>query len=235
MKPDFKDVRARFLRDGVVILEDFFSIEELAEANRVLDELLTLSVPTDTATFPDAWKQFETTVQGLGGAGQTHSAFLALGKHAGFEAVTQAALGCPYEDELFLIQVTRTGTGQAWHQDTPCGDPALFNVNRLIYTRDVPTEQGSVVVVPGSHLRGRIPPGGNHASIDGELVLSPRAGTLVFLDTRTWHRVTKNQTPRPRASVNYRIRPAGVPAGYGRMGVFRNATYDFAKQEALPV
>lgn len=61
----------------------------------------------------------------------------------------------------------------------------------------------------------------------GELALAPTAGTLVLMSTYCWHRVTLNRTPRPRVSVNYRVRPQGTPEGLTAVANFRNGVYDF--------
>ena len=103
------------------------------------------------------------------------------------------------------------GKGQAWHQDCPPDDPSQFNLNRLFYLQDTEVDDGAVVVVPGSHRMGRISPGAPQAPIPGEVMLTPRAGTLVLLHGHLYHRVTPNVSLRPRASVNLRAYPAMCP------------------------
>jgi ectoine hydroxylase-related dioxygenase (phytanoyl-CoA dioxygenase family) len=138
---------------------------------------------------------------------------------------TEAALGGEFIEEYLLVQVTRQGTGQAWHQDS--SDPKKFALNRLIYTRDIAPESGQIVVVPGSIHRGKIPAGGHQDPISGELAVAPTAGTLVLMSTYCWHRVTLNQLPVPRFSVNYRARPKDAPEGLTAVANFRNGVYDF--------
>jgi ectoine hydroxylase-related dioxygenase (phytanoyl-CoA dioxygenase family) len=65
----------------------------------------------------------------------------------------------------------------------------------------------------------------------GEVHVAPAAGTLVFLKSRCYHRVTVNRSNIPRFSVNFRVRPAGAPAGLTRIGVYRTGKWDFAKNQ----
>ena len=102
-----------------------------------------------------------------------------------------------------------------------------FNLNRLFYLQDTEVDDGAVVVVPGSHRMGRISPGAPQAPIPGEVMLTPRAGTLVLLHGHIYHRVTPNVSLRPRVSVNLRAYPADVPREITRIGLYRNAAYDF--------
>ena len=97
----------------------------------------------------------------------------------------------PMVQERFGIDaVSRAGIemdceGQAWHQDCPPDNPSRFNLNRLFYLQDTEIDDGAVVVVPGSHRAGRISPGLPQEPIPGEVVLTPRAGTLVLLHGHT--------------------------------------------------
>ena len=222
MKSD--ELAERFKRDGVVIIPDFFNADELAAMNAVIDTLLEKpAVATKCSDF--YVKNYQTEVDGLGVKASEHPAFTSFQSHARMKEATCAALGGAYVDEYLLVQCTRQGTGQAWHQDS--SDPVNFVLNRLIYTRDIAPENGQIVVVPGSIHRGRIPPGGHQDPIPGEVALAPKAGTLVLMSTYCWHRVTINTTATPRVSVNYRVRPQSAPEGLTAVAHFRNGTYDF--------
>src|ERR1041384_8065915 len=128
---------------------------------------------------------------------------------------------------------TRPGTAQAWHQDTSCVDPAKFILNRVLYPWVYPPEAGTIIVGPGSHLKGRIPPGPNHEPMRGELMLHPTPGTVVFLHSFTYHRVGINRWTAPRHTLNFRSRPASCPAYYDSIGFYRSSGYDFGRQEVV--
>ena len=159
------------------------------------------------------------------------AAFVVLHRHPALAAVTEALLGpaftAPSSLVMFLIA---GGRGQAWHQDCPPEHVAAFNLNRLVYPDDVTADDGAVVVVPGSHRRGRIPPGGHQEPIAGEVPLTPRAGTLVLLHGHVYHRVMANRTPRPRRSINFRAYAAGVPRSVNCIGIYRNGEIDFCEK-----
>ena len=146
---------------------------------------------------------------------------------AEFDA-TEAVLGCGYTAPGSLVMYYVVGgQGQAWHQDCLADDTTAFNLNRLIYTDDITVEHGAIVVVPGSHKLGRIPPGGHQDPMEGEVVLAPSAGTLIFLNGQVFHRVTPNLNPKPRVSTNFRAFPAGIPSSVTCIGVYRNGAVNF--------
>lgn len=64
----------------------------------------------------------------------------------------------PWYSLYAMCMFSKDGTiGQAWHVDCPPQDPAVFNLNRLVYTEDIlPEFGGEIVVVPGSHRCGHL-------------------------------------------------------------------------------
>lgn len=128
--------------------------------------------------------------------------------------------------------VTSRGCGQARHQDSWSDDPALFVLNRIVFTRDYDAAQGQLLVVTGSHRRGDLPAGEPYEPLPGQVALTPRANCAVFLHTRTFHCVSKNATERPRIQFNRRVVPHGVPTDLTARARFRNGTWDFNKQAA---
>ena len=172
--------------------------------------------------------------------------FVAMLAHPLLNAATSAVLGAGWvaSPGCLVMKSAPGGIGQSWHQDCPVTDRMtadqhhLFNLNRLIYPRDIRAEDGAVVVVPGSQRRGTIPTGEARESaqetLPGEVSLTPRAGTLVLLHGWTWHRVTGNRSGRDRTSINFRAYPQGCPAdGPTRYGVYRNGTADHATGTVL--
>ena len=58
-------------------------------------------------------------------------------------ALTLAILGEGWRTLYCMTMFSSRGSkGQAWHQDCAPEDPAVFNVNRLIYTEDITPEIG---------------------------------------------------------------------------------------------
>jgi 4-aminobutyrate aminotransferase-like enzyme len=136
---------------------------------------------------------------------------------------------------MSLIQLSERGSGQgtAWHQDV---DPenhtgALYNF--LIYPEDLTIETGPLVYVPGSHLRGLLPPGDHYAHLEGQRTLLARAGDLAIVHGTLFHSVPRNQTQRRRFSINFRFRDATVPGETMSVGVYRNGRFDYATGAAV--
>jgi len=124
------------------------------------------------------------------------------------------------------------GGRQGWHQDTCDMGPGIFFVNRIFFPWTLEPDQGPLTLVPGSHLRGELPPGGQHESIEGEIEVTPKAGSLVFMCSRVWHRVGINRSDIPRINVNFRARPWAAPREIDGGG-FRN--YKWNREGGKPV
>ena len=149
-------------------------------------------------------------------------------------ALTQAILGDGWRALYCMTMFSKQGTkGQAWHQDCAPEDPAVFNMNRLIYSEDIsPGIGGQTVVVPGSHRRGLLTIGPVDEDFEHQVVLTPRKGTLVILHGHTWHRVLP-VTGRYRVSTNFRCSPLGTPDDITDICVYRNMRYRFETNEVV--
>ncbi len=149
-------------------------------------------------------------------------------------ALTGVILGDGWQPLYCMTMFSRSGSrGQAWHQDCAPEDPAVFNMNRLVYTEDIAPEiGGQTVVVPGSHRRGLLPAGPVDEDLPDQVVLTPRKGTLVMLHGHTWHRVLPVRG-RHRVSTNFRCSPKGTPQDITDICVYRNMRYRFETSEVV--
>ena len=161
-------------------------------------------------------------------------AFDAIEHDERLRALTQAILGDGWHTLYCMTMFSKRGTrGQACHQDCAPENPAVFNVNRLVYTEDITPEiGGQTIVVPRSHRRGIIPVGPVDEDLPGQVVLSPRKGTLVLVHGHTWHRVLPVHG-RYRVSTNYRCSPTGTPENVTDICVYRNMRYRFETNEVV--
>lgn len=227
-----EELRARFDRDGVVILPGFLSDADMAPLRDELAVQYAKRAAQAKTSHNGVGKyaKFECDVMVWAPIAEKSQSFLALNASAKLDDVTIATIGPGYttsQSGLVMYSVAG-GRGQAWHQDCPPdGDPRAFNLNRLFYTDDVSREDGAIVFVPGSHRMGRIPAGGHQEPIAGERALEPRAGTLVLLCGHVYHRVTPNLNDKPRTSINLRAYPSGVPSSVTCIGVYRNGDVNF--------
>ena len=148
--------------------------------------------------------------------------------------LTRHVLGEDWTSLYSMVMFSRQGSkGQAWHQDCSPDDPERFNLNRLVYTRDISDDiGGQTVIMPGSHLRGELTVGDPDEDLDGQLIISPRKGTLVLLHGHCWHRVLPVHGDF-RFSTNYRACPKGTAADITDVCVYRNMRYRFSTSSVV--
>jgi len=150
------------------------------------------------------------------------------------QQLTQAILGDGWQSLYCMTMFSKRGTsGQAWHQDCTPEKPAVFNMNRLIYSEDISSDiGGQIVVVPGSHQRGLLSVGPVDEDFVDQQILTPKKGSLVMLHGHIWHRVLPVHG-RYRVSTNYRCSPKGTPANVTDICIYRNMRYRFETNEVL--
>ena len=141
--------------------------------------------------------------------------FRAWMENAAFERIARAHIEGPialYRAVLFTKGATG-GTALPWHQD----GGVFWGVDRppslQIWTAldDAPVDAGCVEVVPGSHHRGLATPQGGTipdaviaADVAAGRVLSlpARAGEVLLLHNRLWHRSGINRGGRRRSALS---------------------------------
>jgi len=57
-------------------------------------------------------------------------------------------------------------------------------------------------------------------------------GTVIFLHTRTYHRVGHNQSDEPRLMFNLRAQPASARPDLARFTIWRNQTWDHGSESS---
>ncbi|GDY13959.1 hypothetical protein LBMAG53_28370 [Planctomycetota bacterium] len=230
---DPERVAATFATHGVVILPSLFSIQQMQAARESL--LAWAATPSShrPSNHGAVFQVHQTAVVSWGPIQAGDPAFIALRDHPLLRSLTAAAIGLGATGNGCLVMLSRNGHRQAWHQDTSSADPGQFVLNRLLYLWDIDPQAGTLYCVPGSHRRGIIPPGEPHESLPDEVGLAPRAGTLVLIHSRCFHRVSVNATHDLRFSVNFRAQPAGSTEHLDRYGVYRTGTHDFVTNKAV--
>lgn len=207
-----QEPKLTFAQDGIMVVENLFDADALGDINQAIDEHWQSSVAQNE--HEQAKKDFEhikCQVMLWWHAEQDDQRVADLMNSTQLRDTTIDLLGaeCTHLHTLVAYSLPG-GDGQAWHQDSRASDnQKFFNVNRLIYTRDTTMEDGAVVAVPGSHLMDEIPHGGEHDDLPGQRVICPKAGTVVFLHGRCYHRVLPNRSGRMRISVNFRVKSPG--------------------------
>jgi len=233
-------LREDFWRDGYVMIGDFFGTELMERMDVMIrrhfgddpeflhePEFLEQSKTDVIPWFPQNADLPEFDADAAAPFDEPES-------DEGLRELTQAILGAGWSQLYSMVMFSQKGTnGQAWHQDCPPENAAEYNLNRLVYTRDLSSETGGqVVVIPGSHRFGELPAGEPNENLPGQVVLSPRTGTLVLLHGHTWHRVLPI-TASVRFSTNYRACPAGTPDDVTDICVYRNMRYRFSNKTVI--
>ena len=223
---------ADFSRDGFAVVEDFFAPELMDDLDRRIRDFF--GDDPDFFHNEEFLDKAQTDVIPWFPQNEGVAAFDAIDNDERLRDLTERVLGDGWASQYCMVMWSKQGTsGQAWHQDCPPDNPATFNLNRLVYTRDITDEVGGqTVVVPGSFRRGLLPTGDPHGDFDDQVVLRPKKGTLVLLHGHTYHRVLPI-IGKYRFSTNYRAAPAGTPDDITDVCVYRNMRYRFSTSAVI--
>lgn len=229
---DFAAIAKQFWDEGYVVLEDFFT-DELMDLlhERILDHFEGRydNILNDEFTIKSKCQIVPWFPQREG----DHT-FDAVEELDEFKRITEAVLLEGWQSQYCMVMFSGMGTtGQAWHQDCPPEKRTLFNLNRLIYTREIVDEiGGQVMVVPRTHLNGALPAGDPNVDFDDQVTLYPKKGTLVLLHGHCWHRVMPVHG-KYRVSTNFRAAPKNVPDDVTDICVYRNMRYQFSTNSVV--
>jgi len=229
---DIEGLTAKFWKDGYLSIDGFFDAHLMDR----LDDLIRAHFGDDPefshqAEFLD---RARTEVIPWFPQQQGVAEFDAIDEDSRLQSLTREILGGGWERLYCMVMFSKRGTnGQAWHQDCPPEDAAVFNLNRLVYTRDITDEiGGETLVVPGSHRQGLLPVGDPHGEFPGQVTLRPRKGTLVLLHGHAWHRVLPIRGAF-RFSANYRAASKGQTGEITDVCVYRNMRYRFSTASVI--
>lgn len=230
---DLANAAAKFWQDGYLVVENAFESSLMDRLHKLIAE--HYAQPVAALHTDDFARSSKCEVQPWFPQRETDpSDFDLVDDHPLLSQLTAAILSKDWNNLYSMVMYSRQGTaGQAWHQDCPPESPEQFNLNRLVYTRDIVSEiGGQLMLVPGTH-RGRLLPAGEpDVAFPGQITLSPRKGTLVLLHGHTWHRVLP-VTGGDRVSTNYRAAPANVAAEITDICVYRNMRYQFSTSSVI--
>ncbi|POS75828.1 phytanoyl-CoA dioxygenase, partial [Diaporthe helianthi] len=116
--------------------------------------------------------------------------FLDLLNHPLVDAVMPWFLGNAFKIHSMSANIVhRTNTGIYMHRDqmglTPETIDHAYLLNAIWYLVDVTEERGATRVYPGSHNQNVSPPNFTHKG--GSIPATAPAGSVLLLDSRTWH------------------------------------------------
>ena len=229
---DTQKLANKFWEEGYLVIENFFESEMMDKFNALILEHFGLNPNWEHS--PEFVQKSATEVVPWFPLREGVMEFEEIEKNSMFMKISENILGEGWNNLYCMAMFSNKGTkGQAWHQDCPPENPKQFNLNRLVYTHDITAEiGGQVILVPGSHIRGEVPSGDPHEDIEGQLVLTPKKGDVVFLHGHAWHRVLPIKG-RYRVSTNFRATPKNTPDEITDIAVYRNMRYRFSTSEII--
>jgi hypothetical protein len=229
---DYKQLASQFCEEGYLAIDNFFDAGLMDKLDHVIVE--HFGKDPDFHHTEEFLDKSKTEVIPWFPQNDGPSAFDGIDELDSLAELTREILGADWKALYCMVMYSKQGTvGQAWHQDCSRQVSDKFNMNRLVYTRDIDAATGGqTVVVPGTHRRGELPPGDPWAEMGGQVVLEPRRGTLLLLHGHTWHRVLP-VTGNFRFSTNYRSIPSGTPEDITDICLYRNMRYCFSTQSVV--
>ena len=229
---DYQQLAREFWTNGYIVIEDFFVPSLMDELHaHIVDHF---EKTADSCLTDEFTKLAKTEITPWFPQRDGHSRFDVIDDDPRLSALTEAILGGGWHSQYCMVMYSAQGSkGQAWHQDCPPETPLDYNLNRLLYTRDIVEEiGGQLVLVPGTQTQGVVPAGDPHGNLKGQITLYPKRGTLVMLHGHCWHRVLPVHG-KYRVSTNYRAAPAGTPDDVTDICVYRNMRYRFSTKTVV--
>ena len=228
----YEQLAKDFWTNGYAVIEDFFDPALMDELHELI--LAQFSGKFDSCLNDEFSILAKTEIVPWFPQRQGIKRFDVIDDDARLSAITELILGAGWHSQYCMVMYSAQGTnGQAWHQDCPPETKDDYNLNRLLYTRDIVDEiGGQLVLVPRTHTGGALPAGDPNGEFAGQLVLYPRKGTLVLIHGHCWHRVLPVKG-KYRVSTNYRAAPAGTPDDVTDVCVYRNMRYRFSTKTVI--
>jgi len=195
-----EDIRARFERDGYIVIQAGLSFDDVRAANEALD---ALELPTagDLRPLVDKGDLF-----------LDHLLHPALLPHA------LALLGGNIIVMGSAATVIPPGAQpMVWHEDGPRpwsypsvgGARALVTVRAGIFLEDLSEpDRGNLVVVPGSHRRAFHERDRAHGEPPGAIQVRVPAGGIVLFHNALWHSTAPNTMDHARRVLYYGFSPS---------------------------
>lgn len=193
---DLAEAKAILRRDGVVVLEDVLSPDELAAVRRALQDGIDADRRSNVQLQGFAFDPDDKNTRVFNLPGKS-AIFRDLVEHPTALALASELLGEMFILSNFSANVTAPGSGaMAMHADqgyVPAPwPPYAMGINVAWALDDFTEENGGTRVVLRSHLRDRAPA---HDETAGSVAVSCKAGSVFAMDTRVWHQTGTNNSP----------------------------------------
>ncbi|MEZ5667100.1 MAG: phytanoyl-CoA dioxygenase family protein [Alphaproteobacteria bacterium] len=236
---DISELAGRFRRDGYVVVDPFFSTQEVAALQGGLRELLDAGKLHNVATdFDRVTRRSDKLNLQICPLSYHHPFFAALPFHPKVRELVTALLGGPtykFLDQIFY-KPGRVGAGTNWHQDNyyfGVDDPFL-GLGLWIAIHDANAANGCMRVLPGyadrriEHVED--PESDHHfrmypAAGDEPVLLPVKAGGVIAFCFNVPHGTARNDTDRGRAGLAYHFIRSGTVGAWVDEGINPHAEF----------
>jgi ectoine hydroxylase-related dioxygenase (phytanoyl-CoA dioxygenase family) len=184
---------------GFTVLPDFLSLAELEAFRTRVDELFTEEGDRSGAEF----KQ-EPGARRLANMVDKGEIFEKVIETPLVLECVETVLGPDFKLSSLNVRSAdpHGNSGQPLHVDSGELPDALGNsvCNSVWMLDDFTAGNGALRIVPGSHKWMRLPEPG--ARVEGEVLVTGKAGTVVVMNAHAWHGGTDNRTDHPRRAMH---------------------------------
>jgi hypothetical protein len=196
-----------FQRDGILLIEDAISAEDIATYTEAIDRV----THADPAYQEGEYYGIENIVE----RDPLLAGLIDHPRHVGFAYDIYGELLKLHQSQLFL-RTPQEGHNNQWHPDGARALPYHVFSPRLplqikigYWLTDLPEEQmGNLVVLKGSHREQYMDAYDTHEAVDGQFVLTIKAGTMSIMHSSIWHQVQANNSQVTRKNFFLAYCPA---------------------------
>lgn len=217
----------RYHRDGYIVVPDVLSAQDVADLRRVTDEYVEASRKVDSHTdiydLEPGHSASAPRVRRLKTPSDHHPVYARMVAHPGIVAVLKALWGPNIRYDLGKLNLKAAGFGSPveWHQDWafyPHTNDDLAAVGIMI--DDFTTENGPMLVIPGSHkgpvydhhangyFVGGMDPTRCDVDFSKAVMCTGKAGSISVHHVRLIHGSAANVSGQPRRFLLHQYRAA---------------------------
>ena len=218
---------ARYERDGYIVVPDVLSGQDIADLRRVTDEFVERSrytlQHTDVFDLEPGHSAEQPRLRRIKTPHQHHPVYARMVRHPGIVAVLNRLWGPNVRFDLSKLNLKAAGFGSPieGHQDWafyPHTNDDLAAVGIMI--DDFTTDNGSMLVIPGSHkdkiynhnanghFVGGIDPATSGIDFSQAVMCTGRAGSITVHHVRLLHGSSANTSGKPRRFLLHQYRAA---------------------------
>jgi len=218
---------ARYQRDGYIVVPDVLSAQDVQELRRVTDEFVEASRQTlqhtDVFDLEPGHTALQPRLRRIKTPHAQHPTYARLVRHPGIIAVLQKLWGPNIRFDMSKLNLKAAGFGSPveWHQDWafyPHTNDDLAAVGIMV--DDFTTDNGSMLVIPGSHTgpihdhhaKGHFVGGIDPSKVDVDfskaVMCTGKAGSITVHHVRLIHGSSANVSGKPRRFLLHQYRVA---------------------------